>query len=200
MKDFLSFRRMITPVLIQVVFFVGAIVCIILGIDLLARDKPIGLLVLFGGPLFVRLWCEFVILFFRMNETLTDIRKDLKQSHPRVSTFQASTISDPESYTNVPSTRVRASSALPSRGQDLYAEIQRSDLDGTPRFEAVLVGDGNGRIIAFEEYTYSRADPDSESERNYALRSLIIKLANSGWERLPDQTSSGLPRFRHPPT
>jgi hypothetical protein len=36
-----------------------------------------GLLFLFVGPLIVRVYCELLILFFRMNETLTDIRTAL---------------------------------------------------------------------------------------------------------------------------
>jgi hypothetical protein len=38
----------------------------------------IGVLVLLIGPVYVRITCELMILFFRMNETLTDILGTLK--------------------------------------------------------------------------------------------------------------------------
>ena len=38
-----------------------------------------GLVILIGGPIVVRITCEVIILFFRMNETLTDILNDLNQ-------------------------------------------------------------------------------------------------------------------------
>ncbi len=32
-----------------------------------------GLVILVGGPLVLRLWCEVAVVFFRMNETLTEM-------------------------------------------------------------------------------------------------------------------------------
>ncbi len=80
MQDFLAFRRMMTPVIIQVVFWIGVIACIVGGVDTILKsgDSSIkmssGLATLILGPIAVRIFCELLILFFRMNETLTDIR------------------------------------------------------------------------------------------------------------------------------
>lgn len=76
MKDFLTFRRMLTPIMIQLIFWVGVIVCIISGIVTLFTDAGIlrGLQTLILGPIIVRIACELIILFFRINETLTDIK------------------------------------------------------------------------------------------------------------------------------
>ena len=41
-----------------------------------------GLLLLFLGPLAVRIWCELLLLLFRMNETLADIKLDLERGSP----------------------------------------------------------------------------------------------------------------------
>ena len=35
-----------------------------------------GLFVIVLGPLFVRIWCEFVIVIFRINETLSELGRN----------------------------------------------------------------------------------------------------------------------------
>jgi hypothetical protein len=91
MNDFLAFRRMVAPVIIQVLFWIGTALCIIAGLvaiggaELLsARGGPSAPLAVLGGiaylilgPLVVRIYCEILIVVFRMNETLTEIRNSL---------------------------------------------------------------------------------------------------------------------------
>jgi hypothetical protein len=80
-SDFLSFRKMVTPIIIQIIFWLGVLIAIIFGIvsivyGVIRSDVPTllyGLLVLILGPLVVRIYCEILILFFRINETLTEI-------------------------------------------------------------------------------------------------------------------------------
>ena len=84
MGDFLSFRKMITPVIIQIIFWIGVATAIIGGIVVLvaadeAGTRVLGLLYLILGPLYWRVFCEVVILFFRMNETLTDIKNNTER-------------------------------------------------------------------------------------------------------------------------
>ncbi len=38
-----------------------------------------GFFAMLLGPIAVRIYCELLIIFFRMNETLTDIRNDLNR-------------------------------------------------------------------------------------------------------------------------
>ncbi len=82
MGDFWAFRKMVTPVIIEILFWVGVIICVIAGIILIVMGikqpgnqtlLPGVLLVIFG-PLAVRLYCEVLIVFFRINETLTEIK------------------------------------------------------------------------------------------------------------------------------
>jgi len=89
--DFLLFRKMIAPVLIQVFFWFGFIGCVLFGgllfarvLTMLQKQEGFGpvagylfgtLAVWFLGPLVVRVACEVLILFFRMNDTLIDIKK-----------------------------------------------------------------------------------------------------------------------------
>jgi ribosomal protein S27AE len=81
--DFLTFRRMIVPIIIQILFWIGVLVCLVFGVVSLAggtlQSVLAGLLVILIGPLVVRIYCELLIVIFRVNETLTDVRNLLKQ-------------------------------------------------------------------------------------------------------------------------
>ncbi len=82
MSDFWSFRKMVTPVIIEILFWVGVIVCLIAGLILVVAgiktSQPqsvlSGVLLIIFGPLAVRVYCEILIVFFRINETLTEIK------------------------------------------------------------------------------------------------------------------------------
>lgn len=77
MWDFLCFRRMLTPVLIQLVFWVTVATCLFIGVYDLTKHADLiqSLEILIGGPILARISTEILILFFRMNETLTDIKQ-----------------------------------------------------------------------------------------------------------------------------
>jgi hypothetical protein len=87
MEDFLKFRKMITPVIIQVLFWVGVAGTVISALVVMAMSFGSygggaaqflgGLVLLVLGPVVVRIYCELLILFFRMNETLTEIKNNL---------------------------------------------------------------------------------------------------------------------------
>jgi len=74
MEDFLAFRKMLTPVFIKIVFWLGIVVTILLRLVMLVKGGPlaiVGLIYIFAGPIVVR------IVIFTINDTLTDIRKHL---------------------------------------------------------------------------------------------------------------------------
>jgi hypothetical protein len=76
--DFLSFRRMLTPWLIEAAFFIGVVVCLVCGIyDFFNKLPWKGAALFFLGPVAVRVICESLIVFFRINETLTDIKNKI---------------------------------------------------------------------------------------------------------------------------
>ena len=89
MWDFLTFRKMLTPVLIQILFWLSLAACIavgtaqiILGLaNLVQRPELVGLglLILLVGPFVVRVYCEWLIVLFRINDTLTDIRRNTER-------------------------------------------------------------------------------------------------------------------------
>jgi hypothetical protein len=71
MNDFLAFRKMLTPVIIQVLFWVG-----LLGIAIGAFAQ-LGAMALIAIPfmaLFWRVYCEILIVIFRILDVLTDIK------------------------------------------------------------------------------------------------------------------------------
>ena len=95
--DLLFFRRLIAPTMIQILFWIGVgsallsgLITMLMGLITLFRGEPVGLLMILGGlvyipigVLLVRLWCEVMILFFRMNETLTDIKESLERTQKK---------------------------------------------------------------------------------------------------------------------
>ena len=92
MEDFLAFRRMVTPVLIQIFFWLGILGTFFGGVALAVMTSQLtdnsflrfilGLFVFIlafaGYSLFWRAICEVLILFFRMNETLSEMRRELR--------------------------------------------------------------------------------------------------------------------------
>lgn len=84
MDDFLKFRKMITPVIIQILFWVMVAIAVIGALVMMGSSFGRygtgiggflgGLIFLVVGPVMVRVYTELLILFFRMNETLTEIR------------------------------------------------------------------------------------------------------------------------------
>ena len=87
MDDFLKFRKMITPTIIQILFWVGVAGAVIAALVMMgmsfgrygggAAQFLGGLVFLVVGPVMVRIYCELLILIFRMNETLTEIKNGL---------------------------------------------------------------------------------------------------------------------------
>ncbi len=81
MEDFLAFRKMLTPVIIQVVFWLGVVACVLAGLASLFSGAPLaGLLMMVFGPVAVRIYAELLILLFKMNDTLTDIKNAVEKT------------------------------------------------------------------------------------------------------------------------
>ncbi|MCK5654407.1 MAG: DUF4282 domain-containing protein [Dehalococcoidia bacterium] len=100
MGDILAFRRMITPIIIKIVFWIGVIGWLVLGIWAIVdgvRDESDaggvigGVLILIFGPIIWRVFCEILILTFRIIETLADVRNIIKEKRreDKLSTDQA---------------------------------------------------------------------------------------------------------------
>ncbi len=98
--DFFTFKSMITPKIIQIIFVIGSILLVLAGIGIGVMSVLTGLgagvgggtgeaaaagmfTAIFGvvagvfyaivGPLVLRVYCEVLILFFRINTTLNEM-------------------------------------------------------------------------------------------------------------------------------
>ncbi len=84
---FFTFHKMITPAVITVVFWIGIVAVLIAGIVMIVMGatQPRAELVLMGvgylilGPIAVRVYCEMIVVIFRINDTLTDIKNSLSR-------------------------------------------------------------------------------------------------------------------------
>jgi hypothetical protein len=95
LKSFLSFDRMITPVIIKVLFYIFLIAAAIAGVVtffggivsafseenfMLALGGLVGgPLVFLLGALVARIYCELLILAFQIHENLVEIKESLKK-------------------------------------------------------------------------------------------------------------------------
>lgn len=82
MKDLLFFDKMLTPKFITVIYWLlllgvvtGGIGVMFAGYGGMSFGSFIsGLLTIVFGAIFVRIWCELMMVLFKMNEALQDIR------------------------------------------------------------------------------------------------------------------------------
>ena len=77
-NDFFSFKNMIALRIIQVIYILGAVSITIGGLICMFTFGGllgffIGLLIIAVGNVFWRVWCELIIIFFRINKTLNNI-------------------------------------------------------------------------------------------------------------------------------
>jgi hypothetical protein len=71
---------MLMPIVIQILFWIGVASVVIAGVIVLVNgkgnDRYGGLAMIVLGPLGVRFYAEMLIVIFRMNDTLTDIKNN----------------------------------------------------------------------------------------------------------------------------
>lgn len=78
-QEFLSFRRMLTPVIIQVVFWIGIAAIAIGVLGLFASESAgTGLLLLIFGPITWRVYTELLIVIFRIHSGLEQANDSLR--------------------------------------------------------------------------------------------------------------------------
>jgi len=77
MNDFLAFRKFITPVFIQVLFWLAVAMTVIGALIMMFQGGVAiigGLIFLVVGPFLARIYCELLILLFRIYDELVAIR------------------------------------------------------------------------------------------------------------------------------
>lgn len=79
MGDFLRFEVMITPVLIQILFWLAVAFSVIAGIVMLTAGNARGVLVIIFGPIMARIYAEILIVLFRINDHLRQIQHNTER-------------------------------------------------------------------------------------------------------------------------
>ncbi len=87
MRRFFRFEKMMTPVLVEVFFWLLTCVSILVGVAFIVRWGLefvtygygaefilLGCLLCIVGPVIARIWAELVIVVFKIHETLVEIR------------------------------------------------------------------------------------------------------------------------------
>jgi len=88
-NDFLKFKKMMTPIIIQILFWIGVAVCVIAGIIEIVSgiNAPyggggsvvfMGILLLLLGPILVRVGCELIIVQFNIHDMLAIIVRKVR--------------------------------------------------------------------------------------------------------------------------
>ncbi len=76
---FLGFRKMVTPFIIQVFFWLGVIGTVISGLVMLTREPAVGAIILVFGPLAVRMYAELIMLGFRTYDAIKDVAENTRR-------------------------------------------------------------------------------------------------------------------------
>ena len=76
MKDFFLFRRMLSPIVIPLLFWALLVLIVIGGVKELFIPWHVwkGIQVLILGPLLARVLCELLLILFRIDESLNHIK------------------------------------------------------------------------------------------------------------------------------
>lgn len=75
MNEYLSFQKMISPIIIKALFWLCILGVVIYGlVTIFGGSFFMGLLILIVGPLVIRIYCELLIVLFQINNTLTEIK------------------------------------------------------------------------------------------------------------------------------
>jgi len=92
--DFLAFRRMLTPVIIQIVFWLAEILNVVFWISFIGRTGRtvsyfgesslngtvvlLGIVLMLISALAIRIYLELLVVIFRINENVFSIRRRLE--------------------------------------------------------------------------------------------------------------------------
>ena len=76
MKAFLNYEYMITPGILKIISYIGAVVAVIVGLfTVFTADLFGGLAILIGGPILCRVYAELLLVLFEIHKELKKIRK-----------------------------------------------------------------------------------------------------------------------------
>ncbi len=79
-KELLAFRQMVTPMIIQIIFWVGIVFIVLAALGTMTQSFLAGIGALIIGPLMWRIWCELMIVIFRINDNLAELNAKAKSA------------------------------------------------------------------------------------------------------------------------
>jgi len=75
MKAFLNYEYMITPGILKVLSYIGAVVAVVVGLfTAFTADLLSGLAMVIGGPIVCRIYAELMLVIFEIHKELKKIR------------------------------------------------------------------------------------------------------------------------------
>ena len=72
--DLLFFEKMVMPKVITFVYWLMLVACVVAGLVTMFSSFLAGLGILVGGAIAARLYCELIVVLFKINESLAVIR------------------------------------------------------------------------------------------------------------------------------
>jgi len=72
-NKFINFDELIMPSVIKVIYVLGSIGVIISSVFMLSEQAVMAIVVLLGGLLAVRLYCELIIVLFKISANISKI-------------------------------------------------------------------------------------------------------------------------------
>jgi flagellar motor component MotA len=73
-RDLFFFDKMIVPKIITFIYWLALLGCVLGGLFMMTQDFLTGLAIVIGGSLAARIYAELMMVFFKMNEALQEIR------------------------------------------------------------------------------------------------------------------------------
>lgn len=83
-KTFLNFDKMITPAIIKIIFYIGTAISVLISLGIIIKGMDtyygggfmvfIGIISLVLSPLIIRIYCELLIIIFKIHESLVEIK------------------------------------------------------------------------------------------------------------------------------
>ena len=83
LREFTKFDKMITPSFIKLLFWIGTVFSVIMGLAMLFQG---GMAIIMGlgtiviGPIVTRIYCELLMVIFKINENLAEINSKIKRN------------------------------------------------------------------------------------------------------------------------
>ena len=93
MGDFFSFKKLITPIAIQVIFIIALLFVVIGALANMANGEVLaGILTLLIGPFAARIYCEMLIVMFKIHEGIQQVASNTAPQAPPAATQPAAPV------------------------------------------------------------------------------------------------------------